>query len=576
MEEITGCLALAVVEVAVLPVRGQDLFQPHPGDDDVSECLQVHHAVGKCGLDIAGAEHPGGHRHQALPGRFESRGHPREFATAFGGGGGRVCHRLAQGGEIGAVAVGHLSAQQVQALDAVGALVDRVEPVIPVVLFDVVLPAVAVAAEDLDRQAVGLQAPLRRPTLGDRGQDVEQHGGGVPVGLRLRFDAVRDIDQFGAVQQQCHSTFGIGFLRQQHPLDVGVLDDRDLRCVRVFGGDGSALRALAGVLKRFEVSGVAQRHRAYPDAEAGLVHHGEHVGDAAVWLTDQITDRAGLAVGGEGAVAEIQDRVGDAALTHFVVQPGQCDVISRAGGTVVVDEVLRDDEQRDALGAGRSAGNLGQHQIDDVVGHVVFGTRYPHLGSEQPVAAVGLRFGAGGDVGQRRPGLGFRERHGAGEATGQHRCDEGVDLFGCAERGQQVGVGHAQHQISGGADVGGGEPGEGGLGHRYRQLRAAELLPHRHRDQVGLRDRVERLFDLGDDVDPVAVEGGFLGVALFVVVGEVAGGQLLTQVQHRLEGVTGVLGEPLLFGQFVDPQPVEQQKIEVPARYQHGLHGRPP
>ena len=68
----------------------------------------------------------------------------------------------------------HLAAQQIQALDSVRALVDGVEPVVSVVLFDVVLAGVAVSAVHLDGQAVGLETPLRRPALANRREDVEQ------------------------------------------------------------------------------------------------------------------------------------------------------------------------------------------------------------------------------------------------------------------------------------------------------------------------------------------------------------------------------------------------------------------
>ncbi len=162
-------------------------------------------------------------------------------------------------GKAGAAALSHLAAQQVQALDPVGALVDRIEPVVPVVLLDVVLAGVAVATEHLDRQVVGFQAPLRGPTLGDRGQDVEQQRR--RVGFLVGFGAVLQVDELGAVERQRERPFDIGLLRQQHSPDVGVLDDRHLRRRRILGGHRPALRTLARVLQRFEIAGVAQRNR---------------------------------------------------------------------------------------------------------------------------------------------------------------------------------------------------------------------------------------------------------------------------------------------------------------------------
>ena len=147
------------------------------------------------------------------------------------------------------------------------------------------------------------------------------------------------------------------------------------------GADGSlasnraALRPFARVLQGLEVARVAQRHRAHPDAEPRLVHHVEHVGQAAVLLADQIADRAWLSTGRNFPSPRLSTRVGDAPLAHLVVQPGQHHVVAFTDRAVGVDEELRHDEQRDALGARRSAGDLGEHQVDDVLGELVFGRR---------------------------------------------------------------------------------------------------------------------------------------------------------------------------------------------------------
>ena len=147
----------------------------------------------------------------------------------------------------------------------------------------------------------------------------------------------------------------------------------------------------------------------------------------------------------------------------------------------------------------------------------------PHLGSEQPIGAVVLRLGTGQDVGQRRARLGLRQRHRAGEPARQHRLEEGLDLILRAELGQQVGVGHGQHEVARRADVGRGEPGECGFCHGGRQLRAPEALVHRHAHQVGLGEGVPSLLDLTDDGDRFSVETRLVRVALLVVRREVPG-----------------------------------------------------
>src|SRR3546814_15451278 len=62
----------------------------------------------------------------------------------------------------------YLAPQQIQCLNAVAALVDRVQSIVSIELHDRVLAGVAIAAEYLNRQIVGRNAPLCRPRLAER------------------------------------------------------------------------------------------------------------------------------------------------------------------------------------------------------------------------------------------------------------------------------------------------------------------------------------------------------------------------------------------------------------------------
>jgi hypothetical protein len=143
-----------------------------------------------------------------------------------------------------------------------------------------------------------------------------------------------------------------------------------------------------------------------------------------VLLTDEIADGAGLFGRSMRAVAEIQQRVRGGVVAHLVVQADQCDVVAAAIG-----KVLRHDEQRDALDARATAGRLGQHEVHDVLGQLMVAAGDPHLGSGDPVGAVGCGDGLGRDVGQRGPGVGLRQAHRAEVPSLEHRADPGVDLF---------------------------------------------------------------------------------------------------------------------------------------------------
>ncbi len=320
-----------------------------------------------------------------------------------------------------------------------------------------------------------------------------------------------------------------------------------------------ALLAGAGVVEGVQVAGVAERDRSHADAHPRLVHHVEHVGQSAVLLADQVPDRTGITAGQVLALAEVQQRVRRAAVPHLVVQPGQHDVVALAG----VDEVLGHDEQRQALHPGRRTGHPRQHEMDDVLGQLVVAAGDPHLVPEQPVAAVGLRFGAHGHIGQRGAGLWLRQAHGPVEPALQHGAHVGVDLLLAAVGQQQVRVADGQERVPGGADVRGLEPGEAGHGHDRRQLHAADLGRHPGGHQARFVEHLERRCDLGMQVDALAVERGLLGVIALVVRSEVPLGHGCAEVQRRVESLPGVLRVPFPRREGLDVQPLVEQELEV-------------
>jgi hypothetical protein len=372
-----------------------------------------------------------------------------------------------------------LAAQQVQALNAVSALVDGVEAVVAVVLLDVVLPRVAVSAVHLDGEAVGLQAPLGGPALGEWGQHVQQQSGA--GALLLGGGGALLVHQPRAVQEQSERPFHVRLLRQQHPAYVRVLDDGHLRGRGILPAraERAALGAFACVAQRLEVSGVAERHRARSDADPRTVHHVEHVREAPVRLTHQVTHRPGLAAGPvAGALAEVEQRVGGAPVPHLVVEPCGHHVVALTEAAVRGHEVLGDDEQREPLDPGRPAGDAGEHEMDDVLRQLVIAPGDPHLGTEEPVCAVRPLLGTGRHIGERGARLRFGQAHRPEEPPLQHRPHIGVDLLARAVRAQQARVAESEERIRGRAHVGSLEVAEAGGRHGLRHAQAAELLVH--------------------------------------------------------------------------------------------------
>ena len=255
----------------------------------------------------------------------------------------------------------------------------------------------------LDRQAVCLETPLRRPRLGDRCQDVEQQRG--LAACLIIGDGTLFIDQPRAIQVQREPAFNVGLLCEQHAAHVGMLDDRDLRLCRVLRQRMPSLRSLARIFQRVQVAGVAQHHCAEADADARLVHHVEHVGETLVLLADEITDCASLAARLELAFAEVQQAVGGAAITHLVIEAGKHDIVAFSERAVRVHQLLRHDEQRDAFHTRDQLAvlvrNLRKDEVNDVVRQLVLPGRNPHLVALEAIGAVRLRLGARDDVRQR-------------------------------------------------------------------------------------------------------------------------------------------------------------------------------
>ncbi len=142
-----------------------------------------------------------------------------------------------------------------------------------------------------------------------------------------------------------------------------------------------ALPAFPGEGERLLVGALGHATPCRPTAEPRVVHHREHAGEAAVFLADEIADRAALVAVHHGAGRRAVDAqlVLDAAAAH---------VVPRAQRSVGVDEELRHEEQRNAARARRRIGQARQHEVNDVVGQVVVAIGDVDLLAEDAVVAV--------------------------------------------------------------------------------------------------------------------------------------------------------------------------------------------
>ena len=150
---------------------------------------------------------------------------------------------------------------------------------------------------------------------------------------------------------------------------------------------GAALAALLGVGEGALRRPLGHRHALRADRQPRRVHHDEHDVEAAVLLADEVADGA-LAL-----LAELHHAGGAGVDAELVLDAGADHVVARAQRAVLVDEMLGHQEQRDAARAGRRVGQAGEHEMDDVVGHLVVAVGDEDLGADDAVAAVGLLHG---------------------------------------------------------------------------------------------------------------------------------------------------------------------------------------
>mmetsp|Transcript_42313 Transcript_42313/g.99245 ORF Transcript_42313/g.99245 Transcript_42313/m.99245 type:complete len:666 (-) Transcript_42313:1086-3083(-) len=437
--------------------RGDQRAGELPASHQVARQHQVGHRAGVGGvrLDLGRAGDEVHHREEVL-----ARGAQRLQHRA--GGGTVALGELAFGHfdlagdaarQLAAVPRG-LAADEVVGLDGGGAFVDGQDLGVAVVLRRTGLLDEAHATVHLHAQARDLQAHLGAVALHERHHEVVEGLvllAGVGVGV-----VMRGIEGRGGGAGHRTAAFGQGAHRHQHAAHVGMVNDG--RAAGLGAVHRAGLHAVLRIRHGLLVGPVGDAHALQADAVAGRVHHDEHVLQAAVLFADQLADGAPM-------VAELQHG-GRAGLdAHLVLDGHAMRIVAGTERAVGVDEELRHDEQADALHALRRAGDAGQHEVDDVVGHVVLTVGDEDLGAEDLVAAIRLRLGARAHQGQVGTGLRLGEVHRARPAAFQQRRDEGGLLLGAAggqqcldgtvgqQRAQRKAhVGRLQHLVAGRGD----------------------------------------------------------------------------------------------------------------------------
>ena len=149
----------------------------------------------------------------------------------------------------------------------------------------------------------------------------------------------------------------------------------------------AALHAVLGKLHSLLVRPLGNRNALYADGVARRIHHDEHVLETSVFLAHQVTHRT--------PVVAILQHGGRAGLdAQLVLDAHAMHIVARARRAVGLHHELGHHKQTDTFHAFGRAGDPGQHQVHDVLGHVVLTVGDVDLGAEHLVGAVRLWLGA--------------------------------------------------------------------------------------------------------------------------------------------------------------------------------------
>ncbi|MCY1415020.1 hypothetical protein D9M71_304870 [compost metagenome] len=302
-----------------------------------------------------------------------------------------------------ALAAEYLAPEQVQRLNAVGALIDRRDPAVAYQLLHSPFTNEPVTAKHLHAVVGHLQPGVGHEGFADWREERQQVFG-IPARRFVRAQVCNVEQLCGEVGQRAVALVE-GFHGQQHPPHIRVHDDRVGGLFRRFrAGQRAHLQTVVGVFDRALEARLPQTQPLHAGAQSRVVHHGEHAVEALVRLADQ------KALG----LVEVQHAGGRGLDAHLVFDRAAGHAVALARLSRRIGQELGHDEQRNALGPGRCVRQFGQHQVNDVGAHVVLAGGDEDLAAGDRIAAVGLGHGAGLDDAQVGAAMGFGQAHGAG------------------------------------------------------------------------------------------------------------------------------------------------------------------
>ena len=260
---------------------------------------------------------------------------------------------------------------------------------------------------------------------------------------------------------------------------------------------------------------------------------------------------------------------------ELVLDRMRAHVVALAERAVGVEQKLRHEEQRNAARSGGRVGQPRQHEMHDVVGHVVLAVGDEDLLPGQAIAAVAGALGPGAqraDVGAR---LRLGQLHGAGPFAGHELRQIGALEFIGAVGGQRVDPGHRQHRPDAESHGGRIPHLEAGDVDRLRQVLPAEV--RRGGEPVPARRGPGAIGFLPArrGGDGAILEDHALAVADHIERAEHLGRELAGFFQHGVDHVLGEVAVDAVVQRLLESGGVLERKRDVGNRSPVG-HLTPP
>ncbi len=260
---------------------------------------------------------------------------------------------------------------------------------------------------------------------------------------------------------------------------------------------------------------------------------------------------------------------------ELVLDARGVDVVAIAKRAVGIDHELGNQEQRNSARTGGRIRQAREHEMHDVVGHVVIAIGDEDLGALDAIGAVGLLVGAGAQRADIGAGLRLGQLHGAGPFAGDELLEIGLlQVVGAVrierlDRRQREQRAEAEGNVRRAPDF-----GAGGVD-RKRQALAAEGFRPRHRVPAAVGPALVGIGPARRGRDLAAVELDAVLVAHLVERGEHVGGELAGFFQHRRRDVGVEIAVMAGFDRGFQPGAMVERKQHVVDRRAVG-HGVTP